>query len=496
MNGKYLRYMQQNRKKIAASIIILVFLIVLGIAILPTKLPRTSPTTQSNNTIKSNNTIYVAGDGSGDFNCHGSNDQVEINQALTYVAENPQFTTVHLKGPNTYIISDSIFIGSNTVLEGDPTAVIKLEDKADWPSAKPLITQIDRNGINGVTIKGFEIDGNHDKNEDRRNGEGYYNMIYFFWSKNIQVHDLYMHDGNGDGLRIEGSYNIQFYNNSIYKLGHDGLFVINSENVEAWNNRITCRTDSGLRAGDSNRVKFHDNVIDSFYNWSAGGPGIQIEKSKGIVNDVDVYNNTIHNTYGPGIWLIGFGEDYPQEEAKNVHIHNNIFYSTGTNPSIDWVGGIVTSGFYDTLIENNVFDSVYNAAITNIYPPVSTGVDPGIDLSPKGKGYTTIIRNNIIVNTQRRTKDPSGTGSGVINYYPATSSFVLENNCLYNNVGGNYINSTSKTDIYADPLFVDQQNHDYHLKSSSPCIGTGYPSSDSSSKNMKNDNRVNIGKYS
>ena len=498
MNGKYLRYIRQNGKKIGISIVILVFLIALGIAILPTKLSRTS-TTPSNTTSPSNiatpssKTIFVAGDGTGDFNCNGSNDQVEINQALSYVAENPQFTTVHLKGPNTYIISDSIFIGSNTVLEGDPTAVIKLEDKADWPVFKPLITQMNSTGTHGVTVKGFEIDGNHDNNEDRKNGEAYYNMIYFSWSKNIQVHDMYMHDGNGDGLRIEGGSSIQFYDNRIYKLGHDGLHAINGDNVEAWNNRITCRTDSGLRAGDSNHVKFHDNIIDSFYNWSAGGPGIQIEKSTGTVNDVEIYNNTIHDTYGPGIWLIGYGKAYPREEAQNVRIHNNIFYNTGTNPSIDWVGGIVTSGFYDTLIENNVFDSVYHAAIIDMYPSISNDTNSANNLSPHGNGYVIIVRNNIIVNTRKRTKDPQGTGYGVINYYPGTSSFVLENNCLYNNTGGNYLNANSTTDIYADPLFVDQSNHDYHLKSNSPCIDAGYSSSDPSKEPDGSDKRVNIG---
>jgi hypothetical protein len=242
-------------------------------------------------------------------------------------------------------------------------------------------------------------------------------------------------------------------------------------------------------------VKFHDNIIESFYDWSAGGPGIQIEKSKGVVNDVELYNNTIHNTYGPGIWLIGYGEDYPKEEAENVHIYNNIFYNTGTNPSIDWVGGIVASGFYDTLIENNVFDAVYNAAITNLYPLETTGVDAGSDDSPKGKGYTTTIRNNIIVNTQKRTKDPSGTGYGISNYYPKTSSFVLENNCLYNNVGGNYINANSTTDIYVDPLFVDQRNHDYHLKSNSPCIGAGYTSLSYSKESGNKGTQINIGNF-
>ena len=85
--------------------------------------------------------------------------------------------------------------------------------------------------------------------------------------------------GMGDGLRVKQGKNIQFYNNTIYKLGHDGMFAIRCENVEAWNNRITCRTNSALRIWNSNKVKLHDNLIDSFYHWSAGGPGIQIEKS-------------------------------------------------------------------------------------------------------------------------------------------------------------------------------------------------------------------------
>jgi len=468
MNQKHLRYVRQNRKKIGVSIVILIFLIALGIFILYA--------TQSDySLIPLNKIVYVAGDGSGNFNCDGSNDQIKINQALAYVAEHPQYSTVHLKGPYTYVISDSILIGSKTVLEGDSTAVVKLKDNAGWPVSKPLITQLDSAGIHKVTIKGFEINGNHDQNQDKMKGEGYYNMIQFLDSKNIQVHDMYLHDGHGDGLKVERGSNIQFYKNKVYKLGHDGLYTIECTNVEAWNNKITCRTNSGLRIWNSNHVKFHDNVIDSFFDWSAGGPGILIEKSTGIVNDVEVYNNTIHDTYGPGIWLIGYGESYPREEAKNVHIHHNTFYNTGTNPGIDWVGGIVTSGFYDTLIENNVFDGIYHAAIINMYPSVSTGTGDHVDLSPQGTGYTTIIRNNIIVNTQKRTKDPDGTGYAVINYLPETHTFVLENNCLYNNTAGNYKNANSTTDIYVDPLFVDQKKHDYHLKPNSPCKDAGNP---------------------
>nr|WP_243684106.1 hypothetical protein [Methanosarcina barkeri] len=192
----------------------------------------------------------------------------------------------------------------------------------------------------------------------------------------------------------------------------------------------------------------------------------------------------------------------PKTKEKNVHIYHNVFYGTGTNPSITWVGGILGSGFHDTLIENNVFDGVYHAAIVSMSPD-------GFFSNYKSK-YTTIVRNNIIVNTQKRTKSPSGTGYGIMNYLSETHSFVLENNCLYKNSAGKYKGCTSKSDIYLNPLFVSQKYHDYHLQSvaghwngkkwvkdkvSSPCIDSGCASSDYSKEPENNGNRINIGRY-
>jgi len=449
--------------------------------------------------------IYITGDGSGDFSCNGKDDNVQINKALKFVAENPEYTTVHLKGPFTYTINDTLLIGSNTILEGDSNAVIKLADHAGWDTMKPLIQQMNYSGNNNVAIRGFEVNGNYAGNSEIKLGSGYYSLIYFKRSTNIKVYNMYMHDGMGDGLRTNQCKNIQFYNNNIYKLGHDDMFAIGCENVEAWNNKITCRTNSALRIWNSNEVKLHNNIIDSFYHWSAGGPGIQIEKSSGIMDNIEVYDNTIHNTYGPGIWFFNYDTSLTtRDQGKNIHIYHNVFYNTGTNPNpiITWIGSIVGSGFHDTLIENNVFDGVYNAAILIMKPN-----DYSFNYSPK-EVYRTSVINNIIVDTQKRTKKPSGTGYAVINYLPETHTIILENNCLYNNAGGNYINANSTTDIYADPLFADQKKHDYHLKSkagrwdgsgwvndiiSSPCIDAGYPSSDYSNEPQPNGNRINIG---
>ena len=93
----------------------------------------------------------MSGDGSGDFNCSGINDQIQINQALQFVVGNPGYTTVHLKGPFTYVINDTILIGSDTILEGDSSAVIKLADHASWDTMKPLIQQKSSSGNVNIT---------------------------------------------------------------------------------------------------------------------------------------------------------------------------------------------------------------------------------------------------------------------------------------------------------------------------------------------------------
>lgn len=424
MNGKWQIYKWGDRQKLLLFSIIFIFLIAGVTFILPTL---------------SGTVVYVATNGSGDFNCDGSDDQVEINKALAYVAQNPQFTTVHLKGPNTYVISDSIFIGNNTVFEGDPTAVVKLEDKAGWPEGKPIITQMDSDGNHDIIIRGFEIDGNHDKNDEKRRGKGYYNLINFFNCENIQVHGMYMHDSHGDGLKVVKCSGIQFYNNRAYKLGHDALYAIYSSNIEAWNNKITCRTNSGLRLYNTNHVKFYNNIINS---EGEGGAGIEIQKigPSTVMNDIEICNNLLYETNTAGIWITGYGAGYSKDSAKDIFIHHNKFYKTGVNPSADWAGGIVLNGFENTLIENNKFDGCYGAAIAHKQVTAEF-------LAP-GSGYTTVVKNNVIINTQ--SSPAAGKGYAVYNKLKNTHSFILENNCLSSNAGGNYLGTNSTSDVEAD----------------------------------------------
>ena len=242
------------------------------------------------------------------------------------------------------------------------------------------------------------------------------------------------------------------------------------------------------------------------YYGCTGGPGIQIEKSTSIMDNIEIYDNTFDNTYGPGIWIFNYDASAIKDQGKNVHIYHNIFRYTGTNSGIDWAGGVVLGGFYNTLIENNVFDGSYHAAVAIMYP---NGNFP-LGYSPKNNKCDTIVRNNIIVNTQKHKKDPSGIGFGIANHLPQTHTITLENNCLYNNTAGKYEGCTSQSDIYVNPLVANLKNHDYHLQSTagrwngktwvkdkvnSPCIDAGYRYSAYSKEPKPNGNRINIGRY-
>ncbi|HEY3360390.1 MAG TPA: PKD domain-containing protein [Methanosarcina sp.] len=445
--------------------------------------------------------VYISGSNNGDFNCDGTDDHVQINQALQFVVDNSEYTTVYLKGPATYVVNNTLLISNNTTLKGDSTAVIKLADHAGWPTDKPLLTQMNSTGNHNITIKGFTIDGNREENTNATSeiisGNGYYNFINLINCQNIDVHDMYLTNNHGDGLKTKTCSNISFHDNEAYLLGHDVLYALNSFDVEAYNNRITCRTNSGLRVYNTNNVSFYDNNITA---EGYGGAGIEIQKDAGkmdvTMDDIDVYNNTIYKTQLAGIWIFGSGTYSPS--STNASVHHNQIYDTGNKSSDGNIGGIVSDGF-NVLVENNVIDGAYGAGIAqkNVYSS-----------SPlNGSGYVITARNNIITNT--RPSSDGANGFGILSLLKDTHSFILQNNCLYNNSGSDYSGvDAPSADVRADPRYADRNSHNYHLKSkagcwngsdwvndsiTSPCIDAGYALSDYSKEPEPNGNRINIG---
>ncbi|MCK5816685.1 MAG: right-handed parallel beta-helix repeat-containing protein, partial [Candidatus Marinimicrobia bacterium] len=310
--------------------------------------------------------IYISGDGSGDYNCDGSSDQVEINQALDFVAADTNYTTVYLKGSNIYWINEPIYISANTILEGDADVVIKLIDNAGWDTRfKPLIGQkghVLRIGLEdttittgNITIRGFEIDGNR-QNQTEPSGNSYYNMICLQNCYNTTINDMYMHDNLSDvlntGYDVSGfDINLRFYNNRVHGSGHDGIFVIHSENIEIYDNNFTNnRTDAHIRLQYCNHFKIYNNIAGNDPdNRNSGGIGIDIQVKGTIpLNDAEIYGNFIYGKGAfHGIWLWQLKKGGELNTHRDVHIHHNVI--VGNQAS-----GIGIFGFNNTLIENNV----------------------------------------------------------------------------------------------------------------------------------------------
>ncbi len=333
---------------------------------------------------------------------------------------------VNLSG--TYTLTGPITLSSDLNLNGQNSTIITIPDNADWSVWVPLMTGA---GLHNVTIEGIEFNANADGNDETPHGRGYYNCIHLIDCRNINVRNCLFHDGKGDGLRAKYCANVKFYNNIAYKLGHDCFYAIDSESVFAWNNTLTTRTNSGLRLWNTKDVNFFCNRINSQLDSLGGNAGIQIEDSKGTMDNVRVFANTIHETWGPGIWLISYGAG--SDNYQNITVDHNRIIKDGASYNIDYTSGITINGVRGTKISNNVFDGCKNAGIL-----VLDG------------GENTDIEKNIITNIcEHSAISQSGTGYGIDNRINA--EIYILNNCFFNNINGNVFRAESVGDDLQNP---------------------------------------------
>jgi hypothetical protein len=349
-----------------------------------------------------------------------------------------------LKGTEHYVIDSPLLLFKDTILEGDPTACITIKDNNTWGRDTPLIKQASPSQSNTgkIIIKGFEIDGNYSGNSSKPRGNSYYTLMWLYYD-DVEVCNMYLHDSHNDGLKIQYSNSVHFHDNRVYKLGHEAMYCISCNNVISENNWVRTKTNTATRIRNTNHVKIRNNEVFTEFEEDGGGPGFQIERAGGIMNDIEIYNNNIHDTYGPGIWLVSSGGSaYPKSEVGGVRIHDNKFTRCGTHATYDWLGGIVTSGFYDTVIENNEFDGCYGAGVL---------IKKALGLQPNGNSgkYNTVVKNNIIKNTIKM-KCGNG-GQGIRNEAYSDHAVTSEGNYIFDNIAGSYYNA-SGNDFYSAPM--------------------------------------------
>lgn len=404
------------------------------------------------------NVIFVATDGSGDFNCAlGRTDcEIEINRALATINDRGG-GTVHVK-TGIYIVNGSATIFSNTILEGDDwTTVIKMIDGFTDPPWVAHLGMLDIDGRTNVTIRNVKIDGNRLKKGVSRNDDWQGQPICFRSSSHLTIQNVNIFQGNCDTIDGDNGENIRIVNNEIEDIGHNAM-------------RLSELADSEVR----------QNVVKGFA-WNAAGPffdygkNIVIEgnifaadySSYGIffdawgspgVENITIKDNLLSNHRGGGIVLRGSGD------LRDVRILGNVI--RGAVSDNEEAAGIkVVTGYQGVTINSNT-----------IY-----GNRHGIDVSPSASNV--IVRNNIITDNAR---------IGI----KGSNDIDFGYNNVWNNAEGDYGGcAEGGGDLHLDPLFADPTNNDFHLKSqtgrwdgkswvtdpvTSPAIAAGDPTADNS----------------
>lgn len=336
-----------------------------------------------------------------------------------------------------------------------------------FPSGIPLISPKDPTAAEGICFHNLNFDGNRDNNmhvassttNKKAWGNGFHNFIMlgvlngvsYNNSKNCEFYNINYKNSLGDLLRVEGGQNISAHDITASRGGHDVICLAGTDGGGVYNLTADMSVNAAVRTRSSKNIKIHDCKLNG-NTGVAYSPGIEIQSTakNWISENIEIYNNEIRGTYGPGIQVAG---TVPGNGL--VSIHNNLFDVCGNMPAVNkipGVGAIVFDGFPVKIQNNTVVNSMGYGIMAGAYNVSSS------------YSFAGNISRNIVTGTRKSNYPGPGSGSGIANLIQGRYSLDCSQNCLCDNLTSLY-NITQTGGITADPLFTD----DYHLQANSPC---------------------------
>jgi parallel beta-helix repeat protein len=302
----------------------------------------------------------------------------------------------------------------------------------------------------------------------------------------VVVHDCDIFKNKMAGINIEGTSNTTIERNNIHTNKMAGVRILRGgekesrvSKVEITNNRIYHNDQGGIRSMLQPGSKVDLAVIanDIYKNKKAGirvendtklmarGNNVYDNGIAGIVSHVsvtppalDIYQNRVNDNNGPGIHIVN-GITGP------IGIRNN------------WVFNNHRSGIVCGLW-GNPNKRLLNVEITNNTIVSNGSSGQGAGVRNEGKGRVTIINNIIAYNyvTGIRARGCKGYSHNLL-----FANGDVGNCCKDPDFAPYWVERTQfagcpdrgEGDLICDPLFVDPDNYDFHLRDQSPAIDAG-----------------------
>jgi parallel beta-helix repeat protein len=189
-------------------------------------------------------------------------------------------------------------------------------------------------------IDGFEIKGAHDAGIVIKSG-----------SNGFIIQNCVIHDGAGDGIRVQDSANVVVFNNLAYNTGGDGISiagkVAGSRNATVVNNTVFGAQSYGFAIGTTDAAStgafVHNNILQHNGLLPQIDGNIKVTSTQTARSEVG-YSGDFNLVFDPTTYIEPTGLQHPDDvnqEARFINAGAD-FHLLGSSPAIDAGGSLST----------------------------------------------------------------------------------------------------------------------------------------------------------